>query len=275
VGPLFEKAFAKTTVSRDRRVYKEFRALSKQLGCQKQAAHAALNRWSRYSPTTSVGYVKSLKKLATHYGHIRLPRNWGFLALRSAKLTAASHKPRRAKVLTKANLKTLLLSKTISRRTRLLAALTFLSASRYDDLTRATTKCTVTSKAILRIRMPVDKGNPFGRVAYKYIYAKKLIDHFRLSKNERVNVQVPYKCFLQAIKSVTPAWTGHSGRRTATTVLSRKGYSLQEIQGLTLHSGIMSRALHSTRQYVDSSSKTPESRAQTRLSQALSRWVGW
>jgi hypothetical protein len=256
-------------------VYNEFRSTTRRLGSQRKALDVCMNNWARKAPTTRVGYIKSLKKLACHYGHVRLPRNWGFLALRGAKLAAASHRPKRAQVLTSENLRALLLSKAISRRTRLLAAMTFLSASRYDDLTRKETRCKVITKDMMMIRLPVDKGNPFGRVARKFIHARKLINKFNLPVGKTLQVRVPYKDFLRAVKLITPKWTGHSGRRTATTVLSRKGFTLREIQNLTLHSGLEARSLQSTRQYVDASKNSPESRAQTRMSQVLSRWAGW
>lgn len=274
VGPLFLSAFAKTTVSRDRRVYEEFRALAKSLGSQRKAAAACLEKWAHKCPTTKVGYVKSLAKMAKHYGRscIRLPRNWSFLAIRSAKLAAAPHKPKRAQVLTSQNLRAMLLNKLISRRTRLLALLTFLSASRFDDLSRKTTKVQVLTSSIIRIALPVDKGNPFGRQAHKYVFAKPLIARFHLRRGT-IKLNTPYTHFLRATKSISRSWTGHSGRRTATTTLSRKGFNLREIQALTLHSGLEARSLHSTRQYVQTSRRTPESKAQIRMSQALAQWA--
>jgi hypothetical protein len=207
---------------------------------------------------------------------MRLPVNWAFLALRAARRKAATHRPRRAVAATPSMVEAMRSQKG-PKRIKMLALLTFVSASRFDDLTRKflgrpTTTVTVRDKSTIRVKLPVDKGQPFGRRAVKWLKCPNLIRLFSLPKGRVYLADISYGSFLRHTKRVQK-WTGHSGRRGACTQLSRMGFDLRRIQALTLHSGSESKALESIRQYVEISRHMPEARRQLRMSGRLDKLI--
>ena len=102
------------------------------------------------------------------------------------------------------------------------------------------------------------------------MFAQNLIQQLRVKPGYPIHkVKLSYANFVKAVKCVVPYWTGHSGRRTGAQWLSKAGTPLQEIQALTLHSGMSAKSLQSTRQYVSLSRRSPEARLQIRLSRLL------
>jgi hypothetical protein len=233
---------------------------------------ACLDDWSERAATTRLRYVHSLIKLIKHYRADAglIPATFPFLALRKSKLEAATHIARRARVLSSRTTGKVLHSSRLSRKVRAAALLTVVSASRFDDLTRPSSRLTVKGKKVIKLTMPTDKGRPFGRVGVKWISAASIIKALKL-KPGPLHLQQSYSSFRRALNKVAPMWTGHSGRRTACLWLSKAGTTLKDIQRLTLHSGMEERSLETTRTYVDPVRSSPEARIQLRLTRTLAR----
>jgi hypothetical protein len=276
---LFAAAFAKRTVDQDKRVYSEFRRMCNITGSQSKGLEYCLERWGRLKPPTTIRAIRSLSKLQKFYGAQKgmyLEPNWSFLALRAARRKAAAHQPTRAVPANATMISALLTRRSIPARVKLLACLTLVSASRFDDLTRPTTKITVRSKDTIRVHLPVDKGQPFGRRAVKWLRCPNLIHRFSLQPRTRLRLNMSYHRFRRYMLKIRKGkrhWTGHSGRRGACTLLSGMGFSLRRIQALTLHSGSDAKALESVRQYVEISRHMPEARRQMRMAERLDRLI--
>jgi hypothetical protein len=240
-----------------------------------------LAHWRPLKASTRLRYTKSLLKLLRFYApkglQDTLPTNTFFLELRAAKRAAATEVETTKRAVPADGRKLEHAWRTCPARTceqavaRFVAALLFVSASRFSDITRATSSVQRRGRQFV-LCIPVHKGAPLGGdVRTKFLRAKGLQHHLRHVKRnwgkdplEEIN-RITATAVTREIRRADPSYTTHSLRRGAVTELASR-FPLADIALLTLHGN---RSARTTALYNEFPANTPAARLQRRMSRKL------
>lgn len=257
---LSEQAFAAATTATDKLAWSTFRVecLKFPVATTLENIDRVLLRWKGKALNTRERYLNSLLKVLQY----RAPRHWRISKgeahlLRRRFLrekTQQTAQVRRAYPMTHKMLSKLMRSRQAIE-VKMVVLLCWLTASRFDDVTRDTTELR-NIQGYQCLYIPYSKADAVG--VYKFLPKHVVLPLPSIP-------HVSYQLVLQALRSVDARLSAHSPRRGACTALADMGFSHAKIARLSGHMTLAKKAEKGLISYIEPRPRQPIPRMQRLL----------